>query len=151
MNLGENLFSARKKSGLSQEDAAEKLGVSRQTISKWELNETLPDIRQAKNLAALYRVTLDELTDFDVKVKEIEDIIEKTSEETQKKIDWTGLWAKKYPILASYRQEVDVREYTEGLKKMLARLKADYGYGDEDAFLVLKDILAQIWQEKTRS
>lgn len=37
MNLGNSLFNARKKSGLSQEEVAEKLGVSRQTISKWEL------------------------------------------------------------------------------------------------------------------
>lgn len=49
MNLGSNLFNARKKRGLSQEEVAEKLGVSRQTISKWELDETLPDIRQSKS------------------------------------------------------------------------------------------------------
>jgi len=36
MKLGDHLFQARKKSGLSQEEVAEKLGVSRQTISKWE-------------------------------------------------------------------------------------------------------------------
>ena len=36
MNLGNSLFHARKRRGLSQEDVAEKLGVSRQTISKWE-------------------------------------------------------------------------------------------------------------------
>ena len=46
MTLGNHLYNARKKSGLSQEDVAAKLGVSRQTISKWELDETLPDIRQ---------------------------------------------------------------------------------------------------------
>ncbi len=40
MNLGNNLFKARKKVGLLQEEAQEKLGVSRQTISKWETNET---------------------------------------------------------------------------------------------------------------
>lgn len=44
MNLGNNLFQARKKAGLSQEAVAEKLGVSRQTISKWETDETLPDV-----------------------------------------------------------------------------------------------------------
>lgn len=44
MNLGNSLFQARKKRGLSQEDVAEKLGVSRQTISKWETDETVPDI-----------------------------------------------------------------------------------------------------------
>lgn len=48
MSLGNSLFNARKRSGLSQEEAAEKLGVSRQTISKWELDETLPDIRQSQ-------------------------------------------------------------------------------------------------------
>lgn len=42
MSLGSSLYHARKKSGLSQENVAEKLGVSRQTISKWETNETLP-------------------------------------------------------------------------------------------------------------
>ena len=42
MGLGSSLFSARKKSGLSQEEVAEKLGVSRQTISKWELDERSP-------------------------------------------------------------------------------------------------------------
>ena len=46
MSLGSSLYHARKKSGLSQENVAEKLGVSRQTISKWETNEMLPDIRQ---------------------------------------------------------------------------------------------------------
>ena len=56
MKLGENLFQARKRKGLSQEAVAEKLGVSRQTISKWETDETLPDIRQAKKLAVLYRI-----------------------------------------------------------------------------------------------
>ena len=44
MNLGNNLIEARKKSGFSQEKIAEKLGVSRQTISKWETGETLPDV-----------------------------------------------------------------------------------------------------------
>ncbi|MEL7657953.1 MAG: helix-turn-helix transcriptional regulator, partial [Bacillota bacterium] len=68
MELGNNLFNARKKSGLSQEEVAEKLGVSRQTISKWELGETLPDIRQSKKLSLLYHLSLDELIDFDLDV-----------------------------------------------------------------------------------
>ena len=86
MSLGNSLFQARKKAGLSQEAVAEKLGVSRQTISKWELDETLPDIRQSKKLSTLYRLTLDELIDFDVERKEIEEVIAHTSEETQKKL-----------------------------------------------------------------
>ena len=73
MSLGNSLYNARKKSGLSQEAVAEKLGVSRQTISKWELDETLPDIRQSKKLSQLYHLTLDELIDFDIDQKEIEE------------------------------------------------------------------------------
>ena len=72
MTLGNSLYKARKRTGLSQEEVAEKLGVSRQTISKWETNETLPDIRQSKQMAQLYHLSLDELIDFDVDVKEIE-------------------------------------------------------------------------------
>lgn len=145
MHLGNSLSSARKKSGLSQEEVAEKLGVSRQTISKWELGETLPDIQQSKKLSVLYHMTLDELVDFDPEMKEIEEVIDRTSEDLQKKIDWTKLWAKKYPILTSYRQEVPVDDYAAKLQEMIDRLKQNHGYNDENAFLVLKDILAQLW------
>lgn len=99
-------------------------------------------------LSLLYHVTLDELVDFDIKVKEIEEVIENTSEETQQKIDWTQMWAKKYPVLASYQQEAKTEVYTAKLQEMLTDLKQHYGYGDEDAFLVLKDILAQIYAKK---
>ena len=53
MRLGESLFQARKKRELSQEAVAEQLGVSRETITKWEADQTLPDMRQSKRLAAL--------------------------------------------------------------------------------------------------
>lgn len=148
MSLGKSLFNARKKSGLSQEDVAEKLGVSRQTISKWETDETLPDIRQSKKLAVLYHLTLDELIGFDADVKEIEDMIEKTSEETQKKIDWTKVWSKKYPVLGTYQEVVNIDDYAHELRRLLKKLRIDYGYNDVDALLVLKDILSKVWKDK---
>ena len=85
MNLGNNLFNARKKSGLSQEIVAEKLEVSRQTISKWETDETVPDIYQAKRISKLYNLSLDELISFDVDIKEVEDIIKNSNEEVNSK------------------------------------------------------------------
>ena len=109
MNLGNNLFQARKKASLSQEIVAEKLGVSRQTISKWETDETVPDIYQSKKLAKLYHLSLDELIEFDVDLKEIEDVIKNTNEEKEAKIDWTNAWSKKYPVLATYQKEVDIK------------------------------------------
>lgn len=151
MNLGNSLFNARKKSGLSQEEVAEKLGVSRQTISKWELDETLPDIRQSKKLSTIYHLTLDELIDFDIDVKEIERAIENTSEETEQKIDWTSMWGKKYPVLTTYQQRVEVDDYAVRLRELLDSLKNRYGYNDLDAMLVLKDILAHVWNVKNTS
>ena len=149
MNLGESLLNARKSKGLTQEAAAEKLGVSRQTVSKWETGETLPDIRQSKRLAVLYGVTLDELIDFDAGVKEIQEVIDRTTEETSAKIDWTKMWSRQYPILARYREEADVPRYEAELRRLLDQLKKAYGYGDLDTLLVLKDILAGIWKEQS--
>ena len=145
MSLGSSLFQGRKQSGMSQEAVAEKLGVSRQTVSKWETDETLPDIRQAKRLAMLYGLTLDELIDFDLDVQELERVVRNTSEEVQQKVDWNKLWAEQYPVLASYRKEVDVDQYTPALRELLRKLSADHGYCGLDAFLVLKDILAGLW------
>lgn len=150
MSLGNNLFNARKRSGLSQENVAEKLGVSRQTISKWELDETLPDIWQSKHLSNLYHVTVDELIDFDVDVKEIEQIIENTNEKTEQKIDWTSVWGKKYPVLTTYQEKVAVDDYIIKLKELLESLKMRYGYNDLDAMLVLKDILSHTWNDKEK-
>ena len=148
MSLGNSFFDARKKSGLSQEEVAEKLGVSRQTVSKWETDETFPDIRQAKKMASIYKLSLDELINFDIDVKEIEDIIEKTDEKLQNKIDWTAVWSKKYPILATYQKEVNTVPYAEELTRLLTDLEKRYGYTRPDSLLVLKDILAHVWKGK---
>lgn len=148
MNLGNNLFQARKKKGLSQEEVAEKLGISRQTVSKWETDETLPDIRQSKRLAVLYGLSLDELVEFDLDIKEIQEVIDKTSEEVSEKIDWTKAWSKKYPVLERYQKEVDAAGYKTELSRLLSGLEKKYGYNELDAFLVLKDILASVWKER---
>lgn len=62
MELGNKILELRKKANLSQEQLAEKIKVTRQTISKWELGETTPDIKQAKELSKLFNISLDELT-----------------------------------------------------------------------------------------
>ena len=150
MGLGNNLFCARKSKGLSQEAAAEALGVSRQTVSKWETDESLPDIRQSKRLALLYGLSLDELIDFDLDVQEIQRAIDRTPDAVADKVDWNRAWGKKYPILLAYRERVDAAPYAQGLAQLLDRLKRDYGYSELDAMLVLKDILARVWQERKK-
>ena len=150
MSLGNNLYQARKKAGLSQEGVSERLGVSRQTISKWETGETLPDIRQSKRLAVLYKLTLDELIDFDLDVQEVQEAIARTSDAVTDKIDWTSAWGKKYPVLLTYPEKMDPTLYAQELGQLLERLKGESGYNELDAFLVLKDILAKVWQARKK-
>lgn len=75
MEIGKKIMDLRKKNGLSQEELAEKVGVARQTISKWELGETSPDLKQSKELSKIFNVSLDELVDNDIK----NILVEKTS------------------------------------------------------------------------
>lgn len=75
MEIGKKIMELRKKNGFSQEELAELVGVARQTISKWELGETSPDLKQAKELSKIFKVSLDDLTDNDIK----DILVEKTS------------------------------------------------------------------------
>ena len=61
MNIGSNISELRKKNNYTQEKLAEQLNVSRQTISKWELNETSPSLEDATRLAKIFHVSLNEL------------------------------------------------------------------------------------------
>ena len=59
------LVKLRKQSGLSQEDLAEKIGVSRQAVSKWERAESSPDTDNLIALAKIYNLTLDDMLNYD--------------------------------------------------------------------------------------
>lgn len=61
MTLGEKIVLLRKARGISQEQLAERLGVSRQAVSKWELNEAIPDVPRVVALSELFGVTTDYL------------------------------------------------------------------------------------------
>ena len=61
MDFGKKLQELRKKNNYSQEELAELIGVARQTISKWELGETSPDLKQIAILSKTLNVSLEEL------------------------------------------------------------------------------------------
>lgn len=61
MEIGKKLKDARIRSGLTQENTAEKIGVSRQTISNWENERSYPDIISVIKLSSLYSISLDSL------------------------------------------------------------------------------------------
>lgn len=138
MSLGEKLLYLRRKSGLSQEDVAEKLSVSRQTVSKWETDQTVPELIKAKLLSQLYNVSYDYLisgSHIGGDVTSIELIVDE--------IDWTSAWSKKYPILASYQGIKGINTYSEKISELYDTFKKELGFNDADTVLVLKDILYQ--------
>lgn len=63
--FSDNLMQLRKMKRMSQEDLAEQLGVSRQTLSKWETGESLPDIEKCRLLAEIFEVTLDDMVNYE--------------------------------------------------------------------------------------
>lgn len=80
-SVGERLLQLRNQKGMTQEDLAEYLNVSRQSVSKWELNKTLPDVEKLMQLSELYEVTLDYL------VKGIEPVEESEATLDEKSVD----------------------------------------------------------------
>lgn len=94
MNLNEKLTSIRKKEGYSQEEAAERLNVTRQTISNWETGQTSPSIEQSISIAKLYKISLDELTDNDIR-----NVIENKVSNTEKISGYIMLYIKFIAVL----------------------------------------------------
>ena len=70
MKIEMKLKDARIQAGLTQEQVAEKIMVSRQTISNWENGKSLPDIVSIMNLSNLYQISIDELLKGDKRMKE---------------------------------------------------------------------------------
>lgn len=62
--ISDNISFLRKYHKLSQEDMAEKIGVSRQTIAKWENGDSIPDLINSNRIAELFDVSLDELVNY---------------------------------------------------------------------------------------
>ena len=147
MSLGDRLLDLRKKSGLSQEEAAEKLGVSRQTVSKWETDQTVPELGKAKLISELYNVSYNYLISegqVPGDMTSIEHIVEE--------IDWTSAWSKKYPILATYEGIKDIGIYCEKISELYDSFKREFEFDDQDTVLVLKDILYKKYKrEKKKS
>lgn len=91
MKFNENLKYLRKKEGLTQEELAEKLNVSRQSVTKWENGQALPDIEKVKEIAYFFSTSVDSL---------IGEIESKTENKIKKRIDDIGYFIFAYVVLA---------------------------------------------------
>ena len=80
MSLGEKLLKLRKKKGLSQEEVADILHVTRQTISKWETDQSMPDFDKVVPICNLYEISTEELFHDEVStVREGEEVLEENT------------------------------------------------------------------------
>lgn len=84
MSFSEKLIKLRKQHGFSQEELGYKLNVTRQTVSKWELGQTVPEMNKLISLSQIYGISLDELTNEDNTTKK-DDIKIETENKTKDK------------------------------------------------------------------
>ena len=93
MKLGKKILELRKQKGFSQEQLGEKVNVTRQTISNWELEETTPNPEQLKLLSKVLNISIDELLDNDIQNVVVEKVsnTEKLAGLVLKVLKWLGI------------------------------------------------------------
>ena len=89
MKLNEKIYEYRKLNRWSQEELADKLDVSRQTVSKWEVGKAVPELEKLIKLAELFKITVDELVKDNIEITSKEEFdnannLDKSDEEKLK-------------------------------------------------------------------
>ena len=120
MKLSEKILYLRKKEGMSQEDLADAIGVSRQTIYKWESDAATPEIAKIKQLAKLFNVSFDYLMD-----ENTENVDEKEKKEPEK-IKYRYTYNSRGP-LDPYQADKD-HGYYQGVKRKVKDSTEIFGY-----------------------
>ena len=87
IEIANRLVELRKKNGYSQEELANKLGLSRQAVSKWERAESSPDTDNLICLAKLYNVSLDDILNTDDSIDEIANSVKESNKEKEKEVN----------------------------------------------------------------
>lgn len=90
MIFGDKILTLRKKSGMSQEELADKLGVSRQSISKWESSQSIPDLNRILDLGKIFGVSTDYLLKDEMEAVEFSDFDESSAKVVKVSIDDTN-------------------------------------------------------------
>lgn len=108
MTFAEKLKSLRKQASMSQEQLAEKLGVSRQAVTKWETDTGIPDIENIKSISSLFDISIDELlSNENASQKKSEHLFESVTEydiDEPKRYDMKFGGAKRF-VLCGYKSE----------------------------------------------
>ena len=144
MDFGDKLKQYRINEGLSQEQLAEKIGVSRQAITKWETKRGLPDVENMIILAELFKLTLDELVLSEVKRQENKPVIYESETaydiDTQKHFDINLGSARTITLKTGYDEKIRIRLSSETLEDIgsLFKIKLDEKKGKLDVDLMNK-------------
>ena len=144
MDFGDKLKQYRINEGLSQEQLAEKMGVSRQAITKWETKRGLPDVENMIILAELFKLTLDELVLSEVKKQENKPQVYESETvydvDTQKHFDINLGGARRITLKTGCDEKIHIRLSSETLSEIgsLFKIKLDEKKGKLDVELVNK-------------
>lgn len=144
MDFGDKLKQYRVNEGLSQEQLAEKIGVSRQAITKWETKRGLPDVENMIILAELFKLTLDELVLSEVKKQENKPQVYESETvydiDTQKHFDINLGGARRITLKTGYDEKIHIRLSSDTLENIgsLFKVKLDEKKAKLDVELVNK-------------
>lgn len=148
MSFGATLFRLRREAGLSQEELADRLHVARQTVSKWEMDMSTPDLPRLQEISRIFQVSYDTLIgESGIEPTANWEMMEAMSEQ----IDWTAAWAGKYPVLATYPNLPGIRDYADRIDQMFSDFQKAYGMSNQDTVLVLKDLLYRRYKARQKS
>ena len=141
MDFGEKLKDIRKKEGMSQEQLAEKIGVSRQAITKWETGRGLPDVENMVILAEIFKMTLDELVLQEKKLQEKKAAVFESETvydiDTQKHFDINLGSARSITLKTGSDEKIRIRLSSDTLEDIgsLFKIKLDEKKGKLDVDL----------------
>ena len=144
MDFGDKLKQYRLKEGLSQEQLAEKIGVSRQAITKWETGRGLPDVENMIILAELFKLTLDELVLEEVKKQEKKSVVFESETvydiDTEKHFDINMGGAREITVKTGADEKIHIVLSSESLAEIgsLFKVKLDEKRNKLDVELVNK-------------
>lgn len=155
MNFSEKLKEIRKKEGISQEQLAEKIGVSRQAITKWETGKGLPDVENMVIIAEIFKTTLDELLTDSVK-KATPETSEYTSEtiydiDCEKHFDITIGSAAQVLLLSGDDEKLHIKLSSKTLENLdsMFKVKLDEKKNKLDVICINKNKLSRYEAEES--
>ena len=90
--LGEKILKLRKEKGMSQEELASQITVSRQAISKWELGESVPDTENIIQLCKIFSISADYLLNDDIEAELDIPVVRENNEKLRKRYNRSLLW-----------------------------------------------------------